>query len=204
MTPAGPLAAAGRAITNFNIRNDKEYYEMKTQQITRCVCTVLVIFAVVAFLMPPIRAVEGTINARVEISIPLEVNPVDVLGFGTLTPPTSSGACAFWTLSAFDGLVLTSGEGEDPVALDHGRGMFRLIGDPGVAVTYSVEVTTQFADPDLTLTVSSSNVNPPTGTVILDDISGILEVQFGGVLEICDEVVVKTHNDAVITMTASY
>lgn len=177
---------------------------MKTQQITRCVCTVLVIFAVVAFLLPPIRAADGTIDASVEISIPLEVIPVDVLGFGTLTPPTSTVECAFWTLSAFDGLVLTSGEGEDPVDLDHGRGMFRLIGDPGAAVTYSVEVTTQFGDPDLTLTVSADNVNPPTGTVILDDITGILEVQFGGVLQICDEVVVKTHNDARITMTANY
>lgn len=203
LTLAGPLAA-DRAITNVNNRNDKEYYEMKTQQITRCVCTVLVIFAVAAFLLPPIRAAEGTIDASVTISIPLEVNPVDVLGFGTLTPPTDPNVCAFWTLSAFDGLVLTSGEGEDPVALDHGRGMFRLIGDPGAAVTYSVAITTQFADPDLTLTVSADNVNPPTGTVILDDITGILEVQFGGVLEICDEVVVKTHNDAVITMTANY
>ena len=177
---------------------------MKTQQITRCVCTVLVIFAVVAFLMPPIRAVEGTIEARVEISIPLEVNPIDALGFGTLTPPTDLVVCAFWTLSAFDGLVLTSGEGEDPVAGDHGRGMFRLIGDPGATVSYSVEVTTQFGDPDLTLTVSADNVNPPTGAVILDATTGKLEVQFGGILQICDEVVVKTHNDAVITMTASY
>lgn len=177
---------------------------MKTQQITRCVCTVLVIFAVAAFLLPPIRAAEGTIGARVEISIPIEVNPVDVLGFGTLTPPTDLVVCAFWTLSAFNGLVLTSGEGEDPVALDHGRGMFRLIGDPGASVTYSVAVTQQFADPDLTLTVSADNVNPLTGAVALDATTGILEVQFGGVLQICDEVVVKTHNDARVTMTANY
>lgn len=177
---------------------------MKTQQITRCVCTVLVIFAVMAFMLSPIRAAEGTIDASVEISIPLEVIPVDALGFGTLTPPTDPNVCAFWTLNAFNGLTLTSGEGEDPVALDHGRGMFRLIGDPGAAVTYSFAVTTQFADADLTLTVSADNVNPASGAVVLDASTGILEVQFGGVLQICDEVVVKTHNDAVITMTANY
>lgn len=177
---------------------------MKTQQITRCVCTVLVIFAVVAFMLPPIRAAEGTISATVEISITLEVEPVEVLAFGTLTPPLDPNVCAFWTLSAFDGLVLTSGEGEDPVALDHGRGTFRLTGDPGAAVTYSVAVTTPFADPDLTLTVSADNVNPASGAVVLDAITGKLEVEFGGVLQICDQVVVKTHNDAVITMTASY
>lgn len=191
-------------MTNFNNRNDKEHYEMKTQQITRCVCTVLVIFAVVAFMLPPIRAAEGTIDASVTISIPLEVNPVDVLGFGTLTPPTDLNVCAFWTLNAFNGLVLTSGEGEDPVALDHGRGMFRLTGDPGAAVTYSLAVTTQFGDADLTLTVSADNVNPASGAVVLDATTGILEVQFGGVLQICDEVAIKTHNDARITMTANY
>ena len=177
---------------------------MKTQQITRCVCIVLVIFAVAAFLLPPVRAAEGTIDASVTISIPLEVAPVDVLGFGTLTPPTDLNVCAFWTLNAFNGLTLTSGEGEDPVALDHGRGSFRITGDPGATVSYTVAVSKQFGDPDLTLTVTDANVNPLSGAQILDATTGILLVEFGGVLQICDEVVVKTHNDARITMTANY
>lgn len=190
-------------MTNYNIRNDKEYYEMKTQQITRCVCTVLVIIAVMAYILPPIRAAEGTIDASVLILIPLQVNGIDALGFGTLTPPTNPLVCAVWTLNAFNGLTLTSGQSEDPLIGDHGRGMFRLIGALGVTVTYSVAVTTQFGDPDLTLTVSDANVNPAS-TSALDASTGILEVQFGGVLEICSDVVIKTHNDAVVTMTANY
>ena len=137
-------------------------------------------------------------------SIPLTIDGIDALTFGTLTPPTNPLECAIWILSAVDGLTLTSGEGEDPVALDHSRGMFRLIGAPGATVTYSVAVTTQFADPDLSLTVSADNVNPATGTVILDASTGVLEVYLGGVLEICPGVVIASHNDAVITLTANY
>ena len=176
---------------------------MKTQQITRCVCTVLVIFAVIAFMLPPIRAADATINATAEIWIPVEVHGLDALIFGTLTPPTDPFECAFWTLNAFDGLTLTSGEGEHPVA-DHSRGKFRIIGEPGKSVSYSVAVTNDFGDPDLTLTVStSSDVNPASRSA-LDASTGELEVEVGGVLEICSNVLVKFHNDAVITMTADY
>ena len=175
---------------------------MRTQQITRCVCTVLVIFAVIAFMLPPIRAADGTIDATVEIWIPVEVNGIDALAFGTLTPPTDPLVCAVWELNAFDGLTLISGQGEHPVA-DHSRGKFRLIGEKGKSVGYSIEVTTPFGDLDLTLTVSNTNVNPLSPSA-LDVSTGILEVEVGGVLQICSGVKIKNHNDAVITMTANY
>lgn len=152
------------------------------------------------------EVVFDTILVQVEISNPfgpLTVSGIDAVAFGVLTAPTDTSVCAVWTLSVFDGLTLTSGAGDDPIALDHNRGMFRLIGDLGATVTYSVAVTTQFGDPDLTLMISNTNILPLSPGV-LDPVTGVLEVQVGSVLEICTGVAKGTFNDAVITITADY
>ncbi len=174
---------------------------MKTNRLIRIAGSCIVVFAAVLLAMSSIRAAEGVIPASVLINEPLEVLGVAPLEFGVLTPPSSSEAQ--WWLDATGGSSLAHYFGDvtstDPIANDESRGRFQILGPPSTSVNYTVSVTIDFADPQLSLlSVETSQSSPQ-----ILDINGQLEVYIGGLLSINPGVATGAH-DALITMVANY
>ncbi|MCH7948694.1 MAG: hypothetical protein IIC66_12940, partial [candidate division Zixibacteria bacterium] len=117
----------------------------------------------------------------------LVVNPTGILEARAQSLPTKTPASANVNNVQNDGLVRFT-------QTDNGTYTGQITG-AGSVVKLGAGV--------LTLTVSaSSDVHPASRRAL--DAFGELEVEVGGVLEICSNVLVKFHNDAVITMTADY
>lgn len=175
---------------------------MKTRQFYRIAGSWIVLFALILLATPAIRAAEGVIPANVTIAgAPVSVEGVDPLEFGVLTLPSTSEAG--WILYPLDGLLqLYVGDvtSTDLIPNDHHRGRFRISGTAGLSVNFTVEVTTDFADPQLSLL----SVGPDQDTPQILDMNGQLELYIGGLLSISPGAAAGVHGDAVITMVANY
>ena len=80
---------AGRAITNFNNRNDKENYEMKKTYLAKLAIVSFTAVAAFAFIGTPAQAETGTISATVSIAIPVTIVSDSDLVFGVFVAPSS-------------------------------------------------------------------------------------------------------------------
>jgi hypothetical protein len=176
---------------------------MYARRFDRIAGFLIILFAALLLATPSIRAGEGTTPASVTIAEPITVTGVDPLDFGDLTAPTTS--VSTWTVSSLDGTMSQTGDltSTDLYANDHNRGSFQILGTPFLTVNFTVTVSTDFADPNLSLTAvevypSSPQSLPDNGGV------GLLDVQVGGQLSINPGVAAGVHNDAVITMVANY
>lgn len=174
---------------------------MKTKRFYRIAGSCIVLLALIILATPAIRAEEGTIPATITIAEGLTIDAVNPLEFGMITAPLNG--YAQWIVNPLTGnLVLTTGDptSADLIANDHIRGTFRIYGTSGLSVNFTVTVTTDFADPQLSLL--SVQAEPPSPQIL--DINGQLEVLVGGTLGIDPGVASGEHNDAVITMVANY
>ena len=166
--------------------------------------TLALMVAVVAFVLPTAHGADGQISSTVTIECPAEVIAVGgSLDFGYLAAPTTG--CDLWTVTPMNGDPLGhsgAGDGYDFLPSDHSKGSFSIRGSE--PITYSVDIGTQFGDPnltlqDLTLDPLSPQDPSPTSQECLT-----LDISVGGTLEVCPGAASGLHNDAVILITANY
>ncbi len=178
---------------------------MKTKHLTRLVMVGLLMAGLLTFVATSTKAITGSISSTVTIECAVEIAANGgSLDFGYLAAP-GNGNCDVWTISTTDGASLGhsgSGNGTDFLGSDHSRGSFTLTGSE--PITYSVAVSTQFSDGNLTLSnltlspTSPQDPSPSTGACTT------LPVAVGGDLQVCPGAAQGLHNDAVITITANY
>lgn len=201
MTPAGHLAAAGGTITNFNIRNDKEHYEMKKTYLAKIAIVSLTMALAFAFTGTPAQAAEATINATMSIATPIAISADSSLVFGTFTAPSSGSPTQKWRVHSVTGdlSVVVAGDGLDLFADDQSRGVFTVVGEPFAAVSYSSVSISNFSDASVRL--GGVTFDPQTSIGL--DGSGNLTVGVGGVLELDFGAASATHT-ATITLEVNY
>jgi hypothetical protein len=189
----------GRVTETHNIRSKNA---MKTKRFYRIAGSWIGLFALILLATPAIRAEEGTIPASVTIAEALTVEGLNPLEFGMLTAPSTSEAQ--WMLYPQEGSALFHYSGDltsiDPIPNDESHGTFRILGTPNMSVNYTVSVTTDFANANLSLL--SVGDSPDSPQVL--DANGEVVVNVGGWLSILPGAAIGVHSDAVITMVANY
>ncbi len=178
---------------------------MKTKHLTRLVMVSLLMAGLLTFVATSTKAITGTIGSTVNIECAVEIaSNGGSLDFGYLAAP-GNGLCDVWTVSPINGVGLVhsgTGNGTDFLSGDHSAGSFTLTGSE--PIIYSVAVTTDFSDGNLTLSnltldpLSPQDPSPMTGDCLT------LPVSVGGDLQVCPGAAQGLHNDAVITITANY
>ena len=180
-----------------NIRNDKEYYEMKKTYLAKLAIVSFTVVAAFAFMGTAAQAETGTISATVSIATPIVITGDSALAFGVFTAPSSGSQT--WTIAASNGALSTGGgDGVDLFNDDHSRGVFTIDGENDATVTYSVAITNNFGGAGTTL--SALTVNPSSTSVLSS--SGSLTVGVGGTVTLTDAA--ADGSPALITLTANY
>lgn len=178
---------------------------MKRIDIAALAIVGLIIVGALAFVAANVQADTGQISSTVTIECPAEVIANGgSLDFGYLAAP-GNGFCDYWTVSPNTGDPLShsgSGDGIDFVPTDHSKGNFAIKGSE--LIYYYVYVSTDFADPNLTLDDLTLNPESPQDPSPTSGDCSTLEISVGGTLQVCPGATQGLHNDAVITIVANY
>ena len=174
---------------------------MKFNLITKFALVACLVIGLAAISVPRGEAAEATVTSTVEVSaIEVTVTGVQAVAFGLLAPPV--GVADFWIINSCDPGALTGPAGRDIFPLDHSRGEFIIVGQPSFVVEYSVAVLNQFASTFLTLILTGADLCPTSPRNL--GVSGQINPEVGGTLQVNPGIPGGIYNDALIQMTADY